>query len=399
MLIFRSFKLFIFLVLLLASSARAQFLDNFDEDKIDGWFFFTGDGNATMDFVQKKDYAQIIVDGSQDKYNVWWSLIKRDITRYVDMSKFKKPDYELRVEARVRVSHAPCRLNFMINTQRTTDFHKDLMEFDIPDTSNWHVISMTTRDLDVLPGDTLYVQLCATDMGFEKYHVDVDYYKADIINVKKAGPDKGALTPYHPAIPALNSFSEHLSVSDDVPINRDFPDVNFNDWATIDADGKAQVLTVNGSQWVILKWNFEQYQNSEVDTSGVLELTTQSLALGGNYDAYFGHDLGMEFGKIRVVEILGADSNWEQESVSYNSFLTGHKLYDVINSQMVYDAEVATKPGEKTLITINKPVMRRLLSGRTRGLIIQPLGAISATFYASEDASGNGPKLHFSLSK
>jgi len=46
----------------------------------------------------------------------------------------------------------PRRVNLHANTQRTVDFHSNLMEFDIPDTANWHTISMTTRDFDARPG-------------------------------------------------------------------------------------------------------------------------------------------------------------------------------------------------------------------------------------------------------
>ncbi|MCB9247292.1 MAG: hypothetical protein H6613_01455 [Ignavibacteriales bacterium] len=94
----------------------------------------------------------------------------------------------------------------MVNTNRTTNFHIDLMEFDIPDTTNWHVISMTTKKFDAKPGDTVYVQMAATDYGLEKYQIDIDYYRADIVNIKEAGPDKGILVPYHPPIPNLKTL-------------------------------------------------------------------------------------------------------------------------------------------------------------------------------------------------
>jgi len=35
------------------------------------------------------------------------------------------------------------------------------------------------------------VQLCATDFGLEKYSLDIDYYRADIVHVKDAGEDQG----------------------------------------------------------------------------------------------------------------------------------------------------------------------------------------------------------------
>ena len=66
--------------------------------------------------------------------------------------------------------------------------------------------------------------MCATDFGIGEYYVDLDYYRADIINVNLAGPDKGEPLPYHPPVPDLSTFSNHLDVSHDGLINSDFPD-------------------------------------------------------------------------------------------------------------------------------------------------------------------------------
>ena len=390
-------KLNIFLFLLFTSGiCQAQFLDSFDKKKIEEWFFFTGDGDATMDFVQKDGYSRIIVDATKDKYNVWWAIIKRDITAFLDVEKLPDPSYELRVEARVRVSEAPRRLNFMINTQRTIDFHKQLMEYDIPDTTDWHIISMTTRDFDAVPGDTVYVQLDVTDWGLGKYHVDLDYYRAEVVNVTLVGPDKGEPLPYHPPVPNINTFSHHLPVTHDAILNADFPNVNFNDWQVKDSRGYARILTVDENHWVILRWDLEKFRNTTIKGSGVLELTTYSVQKGGNYVETYGEDLGMEFGKIRVIEILGGDPEWDQKNVTYTNFIQGNKLADVFNSQMIFDLEPSEEPGSKNYITISRPVLQRLLEGKTKGLLIRPLGALDASFYASEDSSSNrGPKLHF----
>ncbi len=55
------------------------------------------------------------------------------------------------------------------------------------------------------------------------------------------------------------------------------------------------------------------------------------------------------------------------------------------------------EPGNKNYITISKPVLQRLIEGKTKGLLIRPLGALDASFYASENQSGNSPKLHFNI--
>ncbi len=388
--------IFIFLALTLPAIGRAQFLDNFDGPKVEGWFTMTGDGSPTIEMVQKDGFVRLMIDGTHDKYGVWWTLIKRDITRYLDMEKLKDPDYELRVEARVRVSHAPRRVNFMINTQRTTNYHEHLREYDIADTTEWHTISMTTKNFDAIPGDTVFVQFCATDWGPGKYYVDVDYYRADVVRRDLAGPDKGEPLVYHPPVPELSTFAHHLDVAGDSVVSTDFPGVNFNDWHVEAQDGPARVLTADANQWIILRWDVEKFRNLKAAGPGILETTTYSVPLGGKYIQGMGQDLGEEFPRLHVIEILGGDPEWDQEKVTYNSLVQGGSYADVFNTQMTIDLDVTEKPGAKTYFTLPRPVMQRLLEGKTKGLLIRPLGALAATVYASEDAGGRGPKLHFS---
>lgn len=398
MFIIKNYIKTLLIILIISQTGQAQFLDNFNSNKIEGWFFFTGDGYATMDFVPMNGYARILVDATNDRDNIYWTLIKRDITAFLDLDKLKNPAYELRVEARIHLHNAPRRVNFMVNTQRTINYHEHLMEYDIPDTTNWHVISMTTKNFDAHPGDTVYVQLCVTDFGLDKYHVDLDYYKADVVNTRQAGPDKGFLVPYHPPVPDISTFANHLNVTHDALINSDFPKINFNNWHVTDQNGVAQVLTINVHQWAILRWDFEKFKNLKADGAGILELTTQSVPRGGNYITAYGQDFGEEFGKIRVIEIFGGDAQWDQQKVTYNNFIQGHKYSDVFNTQMIFDAELKDKPGSKNYITISQPVLQRMLDGKTKGLLIRPLGAIDASFYASENSMGtDGPKLHFNV--
>ncbi|HEX7027476.1 MAG TPA: hypothetical protein VF268_09555, partial [Gammaproteobacteria bacterium] len=102
------------------------------------------------------------------------------------------------------------------------------------------------------------------------------------------------------------------------------------------------------------------------------------------------------FGKVRVVEILGGDPDWKQDNVTYSSLIQGNPLSGVFNGQMIFDAEPSEAPGSKTYMTISRPVMQRLLDGKTKGLMIKPLGAIDATFYASESREADlRPRLYF----
>ena len=49
-------------------------------------------------------------------------------------------------------------------------------------------------------------------------------------------------------------------------------------------------------------------------------------------------------------------------------------------------------------VAFSRPVLQRMLDGKTRGLLLRPLGMINATFYAVEHAGGAyGPRLYFNL--
>ena len=383
---------------LLATPATsfAQFVDHFDQPKIEGWFSMTGDGFTTAELAPNSGYASLKIDATRDPYGVWWALIKRDIAGSIDVAKLAAPATELRVEARVRSSHAPRRVNFMVNTQRTTDFHEHLRECDLPDT-NWHTISMTTHNFDARPGDNVYVQFCATDFGPERYEIEIDYYRADVVRPSEAGADLGEPLVYHPPVPDLATLAQHLPVTHDSQIHADFPDVNFNDWHAATATGSARILTIDPRQSPILRWDFSKLPNRTAAGPGVLELSTFSAPQGGNYIAPYGQEFGMEFGRLHVFEILGGDPDWDQETVTYNSLLRGGGPKRVFNTQMVQDVNVTPAPGSKTYVVLPRPVMQRLLDGTTKGLILRPLGAINASFYASEDLTpGVAPTLHFS---
>ena len=379
-------------LLMLSPLCHAEFFDDFNTQSVAQWQTLTGDGNAKLTFVPMEGFARMQVDATQDQHNIYWTIIKRDVAKYLDMEKLKSPDYELRVEARVRPSHSPRRVNFMINTQRTTDYHEHLLEYDLGTNTDWQIISMTTHNLDAVPGDQLNVQLSVTDWGPGEYYLDVDYYRAEVVKVKNAKPDVGEPLVYHPPIPPLESFTQHVKVSHDATINSAFPLVNFNNWTS----DNVRVLTVSAGQFPVLRWDLQALRGQQVNGAGVLELTTQSLQKGGDYVGALGEDFGIEFGKVRVFEIFGGDQNWQQDSVTFANFTQGKDLQSTINGQMIFDTDVAEANG-KTLITISRPIMQRILDGTTRGLLLQPLGALEVSFYDSEHGDGSqAATLHFS---
>ena len=108
----------------------------------------------------------------------------------------------------------------------------------------------------------------------------------------------------------------------------------------------------------------------KAEGAGLLELTTQSVTKGGNYIEAYGQDFGEEFGKIRVIEILGGGPVWDQNKVTFNNLTKGksmrlsliHKWFMILNYRK--------NKGGKNFITISRPVLQRMIDGKTRGLLI-----------------------------
>ncbi len=335
-----------------------------------------------------ESYATIIVDATKDKRNVWWALVERKVSQRMDLSLLQRPGYVLRLEARIRSSDAPRRINLQFLTQRTTDYHSHLVEYDLAEANRWYTISMTTSGFDAAPGDTVFAHLALMDWGLETYQLDLDYIKAEIVNTATSGPDQGDAVPYPAPTPPLASFTHHLPVAHDSTIDLQNPGVNLNDWQV---EGKqTKLLSVDGAHYVILRWDLRAFAGRKAVTGGVLEVTTFSVQRKS--------EPVKDFGMVRVVEILGGDPTWDQATVTMDSLCRGMPLSRVFNPQMIVDRAVTPGDGGKTLIPISQPVLQRLLDGKTRGIALEPLGAISAAFYAMENEVGeNTARLHFRL--
>lgn len=385
------------LMSLLAGGAFAQFRDDFnsstiakDPNAMQGWTYRTGDGTATMDMEQGDGFAAITVDATHDKRGIWWAMIRHYVSANMDLARLSQPGQELRVEARVRVSSAPKRVNLHFNTQRTTDFHSHLMEFDLPEAGKWYTLSMTTRDFDAVPGDQVFAQMALMDWGLAKYEVDLDYFKADIVDVAAAGPDLGNPLPYRPPLADPKSFHESAPVAQDSTVDLQYTDMNFNGWSATDGKSTIPLLSVNGTQYAILRFDLSAFHGRKAAGSGLLELTSYGVER-------LDHEI-KDFGEVRVTEILGGDPQWEQQTVTLDSLCQGQPWENVINTQMIIDVPIAPTRGGKTLVTISQPVLQRLLDGRTRGIVIRPLGSVSVALLAMENNDpANAAKLLFNL--
>jgi hypothetical protein len=382
--------------LLAAARGSAQFRDDFDSVAIDqdartGWAFFTGDGTATMDLrAGGAGYASILVDATTDRRGIWWALIHREVSEGMDLALLRRPGHEVRIEARIRVSHAPRRVNLQVLTRRTTDYYSHLMEYDIPDTESWHTISMTTRGFDAGPGDTLLGHLALMDWGLERYRVDLDYLKVDIVDVAAAGPDIGAAVPYHPPLPDPARFGQAVSVAHDSMIDLEHTDVNLNDWGLREGARRIGLVSVDATRYVILRFDLRAFAGRKAAGAGLLELTSHSVERK--------EEEVKDFGIVRVVEILGGDPEWDQKTVTTDRFCRGQRLDRVLNTQMIIDWPVTEGDGGKTYFTISRPVLQRLLDGKSLGLALKPLGAIKAAFHSMEDDRGkHAARLLFDL--
>ncbi len=230
-----------------------------------------------------------------DTLNIWWAIIKRQIDG-LDMQKLVLPEYELRVEAKIKVSHAPRRVNLHVNHSRTTDYHSHLEEYYIGDTSNWHVISMSTKGFDAISSDNVNVQLAIMDWGLEKYAVKVDYIIVDVVKPSETGPDIGNPLEYHPKIPPLELFGNQVELKGAV-LDSSFPGLNFSNWNDGVNPVSDNLLSVGQSRFLIFRGDFSNHSSTKARGLGVLSIHLHHLERSIDYKKDFGH--------LRLVEIIG----------------------------------------------------------------------------------------------
>ena len=356
----------------------------------DGWAFRTGDGTATMTFQQGGEgYASVRVDATTDRRGIWWALIKHKVSERMDLQQLARPEMELRIEARIRVSHAPRRVNLHLNTQRTTDFHSHLMEFDIPDSDTWHTISMTTRDFPAVPGDTVFGQMALIDWGLEKYQVDVDHFKVDIVDVNARARQRRCRP-----LSSANYGSEDVPAccTSDAGCRHRSRQPGRQSEQLVRAGRRREEARSHGQRHAVRDpaLRSQLVVGRQVADHGVLELTTHSVQKTS--------DPLKDFGLVRVVEIMGGDPAWDQKTVTADSLRRFQPLERVLNTQMIIDWPVTEGDGGKTYFTISRPVLQRMIDGRTLGIAIKPLGSISASFYALEQDEGRAAaRLLFSV--
>ncbi len=367
---------------------KAQFLETFQGETSVEWISFTGSGEAVSSLERKDSWLQFKVDATDDTQNVWWAIVQTTLTDQLDLEPFADPesDYGLRMEARVRVSHAPRRFNMQLRTDRYEGNYAGLMEFDIPDKDRWHTVSMTLEHLDIRPGDRITPHLAMMDWGPFIYTMEIDYVKVDVVNLSERSEDLGEQVVYPPPVPQPNEFENSMAATESGMVDRHYPDLNKRGWVA----GDTPVLTLDNTKIVLLRWDLSEIEGRNTDGYGMLELTPFSFYQTTDTDR-------IEFDKIRMVEILAGDPIWNRDSVTFNSFLQGEPLESVLNTQMIHDFVLPSKKDEPLYIHLPRPVMQRLIDGKTKGLAFYPLGSLQASFYLGQDAGGSGPRLYYNL--
>jgi len=380
------------LLLALPIMAMAQYRVDFNEDyqgfepnNLKGWRTATGDGNIIFRQRTEEGSVALVIDPSRDKRNIWYAFMHQSISDYIDLDKLGLPEYELRMEARVMPSHAPRRINMYLSSLDSGGF---LREFDLDKSNEWHTISMVTSGFDFDPKIPLMTQVSMMDWGnSEIYGLKVDYIKVDLVKVTDDPQQYGEPLVYRPPLKKADAYEETLVPSEGAVIDSAMPDECLTGWID-ETQAEAGVLEVDQSKTVLLKWDFSKYKGKKVSEAGQLELTTNTVLRKQNSSK--------DFGEIRFSEILDVVATWDDATVTYNTFLGDNAYHEAIVSQCIVDMKINPQKRGKTIVTISRPVLQRLLDGKTDGLALKALGLISASFY-DQNNQELAPKLRFSV--
>ncbi len=380
------------LFIALHHSAASQFKEDFGENSpefkeqgLKNWNAITGDGTAMFKQKSENGIASLQIDGTVDKRNIWYAFIHTNVAPVLDIKKLSEPGYGLRISIRVKSSHGPRRINMYLTA---IDGSNLLYEFDLEEPGKWYELSMTATDFKASAEKGLLAQVSMMDWGNkEVYQLDIDYIKVDVVDVKKTKPDLGYGIEYRPPLKNKNTYQHEIKVSDDAMVNSVFADFNFNGWQ---ADDSVFVLDASSTDRIIMKWDLSKYKGKKITEGGQLEITNYSVTRLQKNEK--------DFGEIRIFEIIGGNKNWKEGMVTYSNLMEGKPEFMVINTQTIVDAPVTPGKGNKTTVNISKPVLQRLIDGKTSGLAIGPLGAINFHMMSKDNAtSGHAATLRFNV--
>jgi len=380
--------IFTIIPLLCIAQYRVDFngdYQGFEPNNLKDWRTATGDGNIIFRQKFEEGSVALSIDPLRDKKNIWYAFMHQSISDHIDFEKLKQPGYELRMEAKVMPSHAPRRINMYLSSLDSGGF---LREFDLDKANEWHTISMVTSGFDFDPNIPLMTQVSMMDWGIsEIYELKIDYIKVDLVKVTDDPKQFGEPLIYRPSLKTADVYPEILLPSKNAMIDSKMPNEALTGWSD-EVEGKAGVLQVDQSKTVLLQWDFSKYKGKKVAEAGQLELSTNTLLRKRNSQK--------DFGEIRCSEILNVVDPWDDATVTYNSFLGDNAYYEAIVSQCIVDTKVNPQKNGKTVVSISRRVLQRLLDGKTDGIALKALGLISASFFDTENEA-LAPKLRFTV--
>jgi len=383
---------FIIINILLSLPATAQYRVDFNQgykgfepNNLPGWTTMKGDGDVIFRQKYEDGSAVLNVDARKDKRNIWYAFMHQDVADVIDIRKLSLPDYELRMEARVKPSHGPRRVNMYLSTRGEGGY---LREFDLEEANEWHTISMVTSGYNFDPEKPLMAQVSLMDWGVSDiFELHVDYIQVDLININDEQVQHGLPLEYRPKLEKASTYKEEVTARSKL-IDRAFADEILKPWMVIEDNQPVSAIQVDQSKIILLHWNLEDFQGKIVNGAGQLELSTLAVFRRQNSPK--------DFGMVRFSEIRNTNTQWQNAELTYNYFIANQKLSERIVSQCIIDTEVDSVKGGKTIVTISQPVMQRLIDGKSEGIAIMPLGLISAAFYDETNAA-LAPVLRFNI--
>ena len=396
----------------LAHPVTAQFVESFDQPvttghSLNNWAAITGDGHAELRLLPGEGYATLAVDARPDTLGVWYAFIQKDVAPALDLRRLARRGHELQLSARVRPRQGPRRVNLYLSQRRpgSDDHHGYLLEYDLPEADRWYELRLTSRDFAYHPGDQIFAQISMMDWGLDRYQLDVDELRVEVVKspptvpmaqelVRAADPPAVAVRYWPPLRPAAD-YDHSVPVADDALVDARFPDRNYNDWQRQGADAVA-LLTLDATLTPVLRWDLSALRGQQVVGEGQLEFYVESLWSGREPDP----KMVDEVGKVRVTELIGGATSWQEADVTWRKLSEGKTFDEVVNPQMVADVFADPTAGRPTVVPISQPVLQRLIDGRTSGLALRPLGAMVAAVYAHEAAGGKyAARLRFNVRK
>lgn len=371
--------IFLLFFLVLGLATYSQYFEPFEntktqfaENNLPGWTTRTGDGDISFFQQYTGESVLLKIDPLKDKRNVWYAFIHQDISEFIDVEKLLKPEFELRMEIRVKTSHAPRRINMYLSELDKGGY---LREFDIDEANKWVTISMVTESFTPAKERPVMAQVSLMDWGISDiYTLEIDYIKVDVVSNSEQLTQFGLPLVYRPSVKPPDAFSNNFIATKAISVNAAYPDMNFNN--LISETDEVRLLNIDPTGMIILSWDFSSVNGKEINGAGQMELFTHHLIRLS--------DSPKDFGEIRICEILTDDGEWDETTIDYNRFFKEHPKEKVINGQTVIDTKVYPEMGGKTAVSISKPVLQRLVSGKSKGLAILPLGYISVAFYTND---------------